>query len=236
MASERWRVVGPTRATARDALAAGVARLDALGATDPVTVTWWDVDRDTLVLGRGSRVVVDANVCAARGIPVVRRTSGGGPVLWRQEHLALDVHVPRDHALHSDGVVDSYRWLGEAIVAGLAATGVDTELMPPELARERDRRDLAPLACYAGVSPWEASAAHHKVVGLSQVRRRGGVMLQAGILATADQAELAELLVLSTAEREALRNALSAPQRPLFERDATRRAIMDTIAVAVAEA
>jgi hypothetical protein len=108
--------------------------------------------------------------------------------------------------------------------------------MLPELARKRDRPDLAPLACYAGMSPWEASAESHKVVGLSQVRRRAGVLLQAGILASADQAELAELLVLSATERAALSDALGAPQRPLFERDRARRSIERAIAEAVTRA
>jgi lipoate-protein ligase A len=225
MTTERWRVAGPTRAYAHDALARGIARLDTLAPADPVGIAWWEVDRDTLVLGRGSRVVVDEERCRERDIPIVRRTSGGGPVLWRPSHLALDVHVPRDHPLHGDGVVDSYRWLGEAIAEGLAAAGVTVEVMPPDLARTRDRPHLAHLACYAGVSPWEALGATHKVVGLSQVRRRTGVLLQAGILLTADQAELAELIVMPDAERLWLTGALATSNAPLADRATVRRAV-----------
>ena len=127
---------------------------------------------------------------------MVRRSSGGGPVLWDAGLLALDVALPRGHRLAGDDVVDAYRWLGEAIAEGLRALGVpDVEVVGIERAREdRARPGPAADACYGGLSPFEVTATGRKVVGLSQARRPPGALFQAGILMSLDPGLLARLL------------------------------------------
>jgi lipoate-protein ligase A len=189
-----WRRVGPARVTADAALAGGVELLGAAGPDDPVTVAWWEVERPTLVLGRGSRVAPDEAACRAAGIPVVRRSSGGGPVLWDAGLVGLDFVVPRGHAWFSPDVVASYRRVGELLAGALATLGVAARALTPDEARAANDPGLADLACYAGRSPWEVVAGGVKVVGLSQVRRREGALIQAGVALWLDGAGLVGLL------------------------------------------
>jgi lipoate-protein ligase A len=167
-------------------------------AHDPTpALSWSTVTRPALVLGRlAVDPELDDETVRAEGVEVVRRSSGGGPVLWDAGLLALDVVLPRGHRLAGDDVVGAYRWLGEAIGAALRALGVpDVEVVGIERAHDdRARPGPAADACYGGLSPFEVTAAGRKVVGLSQTRRAPGALLQAGILMSLDPGLLARLL------------------------------------------
>lgn len=167
-------------------------------AADPTpALSWSTVTGPALVLGRlAVDPEIDDEAVRAEGVEVVRRSSGGGPVLWDAGLLALDVALPRGHRLAGDDVVDAYRWLGEAIAEGLRALGVpDVEVVGIERAREdRARPGPAADACFGGLSPFEVTATGRKVVGLSQTRRAAGALFQAGILMSLDPGLLARLL------------------------------------------
>ncbi len=195
---------------AAEALREGLARIERLGQGDPVTAIWWSVATDAVVLGRGSRVAADEAACHAAGVAVVRRGSGGGPVLWGPDLLALDVVVPAPHPLYSADVAASYRWLGEALAAALVSLGVPATAVAPDVARRLNDRAAAERACFAGCSPWEVLVDDRKVVGLSQVRRRAGALLQAGILLRHEPERLPALLALDAAGRAATASSLAA--------------------------
>jgi lipoate-protein ligase A len=148
-----------------------------------------------LVLGRHAvDPELDADAVAAEGVEVLKRSSGGGPVLWDRDLLSLDVVLPRGHRLAPDDVVAAYRWLGEALADALTALGVpDVEVIALERARAAAPGPAAD-ACFGGLSPWEVLAGGRKVVGLSQTRRRTGALLQAGVPLRLDAARLARLL------------------------------------------
>ena len=171
--------------------------LEGLAADPAPALSWSTVTGPALVLGRlAVDPEIDGEAARAEGVEVVRRSSGGGPVLWDAGLLALDVALPRGHELAGDDVVDAYRWLGEAIAEGLRALGVpDVEVVSIARAREdRARPGPAADACYGGLSPFEVTAAGRKVVGLSQTRRGAGALFQAGILMSLDPGLLARLL------------------------------------------
>lgn len=166
-------------------------------AAGPGVLSWSRVTAPALVLGRsGVDVAPDRDVAAAEGVEVVRRSSGGGPVLWDADLLALDVVLPRGHRLAERDVVLAYRWLGEAFAAALRTCGVgDVEVVDVQRARA-DRTDpgTAALACFGGLSPFEVTAGGRKVLGLSQARRGPGTLLQAGVPLRLDAARLGRLL------------------------------------------
>jgi lipoate-protein ligase A len=172
------------------------------------TVTWWEVARDTLVLGRGSRVPVDDAACQAAGVDVVRRASGGGPVVWGPDLAAFDIVVPRGHPLHGADIAESYRWIGEAVARALRRLGIAARSLPPGEAHAANEPSVAELACFAGLGPWEVVVDGRKLVGLSQVRRRSGALLQVGILVHHDAARLTGLLDLDPPTRAMLTDAL----------------------------
>jgi lipoate-protein ligase A len=174
-----------------------VRLLEEMGPDGPPVLSWSTVTAPALVLGRHAvDPRVDRGAVAAEGVEVLKRSSGGGPVLWDRDLLALDVVLPRGHRLAPDDVVAAYRWLGTALADALTALGVpDVEVLT--LPRARAAQAVpgpAADACFGGMSPWEVLAGGRKVVGLSQTRRRTGALLQAGVLLGFDADRLARLL------------------------------------------
>lgn len=204
---ERWRRLGPAGLAPREAVARPVGLLAAMAPGDAPIASWSTVTAPALVLGRGAGApAVDEDAAAREAVTVVGRSSGGGPVLWDEHLLALDVVLPRGHRLAGDDVVAAYRWLGEALAAALGDLGArDVEVVPVERARRARRAPGAAAdACFGGISPFEVLAEGRKVVGLSQSRRRTGALLQAGIPLRFDAPRLARLMGRDAAFAEAL--------------------------------
>jgi len=185
---ERWRLlpydVGPS--------AAHFALGDALVRNATVPTVWWhSTTRETLILGpRQADETARATV-----VDVVRRQSGGTAVLARPGVLGLDVVLPRSHPLIRADVVESYRWLGEVWLDALRRLDVNGHLV--SIAEARSAPVPPPLvrkACFGSLSPYEVTVEGRKLVGLAQVRRTAGILLQSGIHLTYDAGRLAALL------------------------------------------
>jgi lipoate-protein ligase A len=205
-----------------------------MGPDGPPVLAWSTVTAPGLVLGRHAvDPEVDRGSVAAEGVEVLKRSSGGGPVLWDRDLLALDVVLPRGHRLAPDDVVAAYRWLGEALAEALTAVGVpDVEVLALERARAAPPGPAAD-ACFGGLSPWEVLAGGRKVVGLSQTRRRTGALLQAGLPLRLDAARLARLLGRDAGWAAGLA-ATAAGVRELAP-DVTADALVDAVEAALAD-
>ncbi len=189
------RRIGPDALPPHEAVARPIDLLRSIPAGGPPVASWSTVTAPCLVLGRsGADTGAIEAAARAEGLPVLRRSSGGGPVLWDAGLLALDVVLPRGHRLEGRDVVEGYRWLGDALAGGLRLLGVpDVEVVQVPRARAAEPRP-ADVACFGGLSPYEVLAGGRKAVGLSQARRRQGTLLQAGVLLDLDAARLARLL------------------------------------------
>jgi lipoate---protein ligase len=213
-----------------------VALLAEMPAAGPPAYSWSTVASPGLVLGRLARdPALDRAAIDAEGVVVVRRSSGGGPVLWDRDLLALDVVLPRGHRLAVDDVVAAYRWLGEAIADGLRSLGVaEVEVIGVERARRaRGTPGPAADACFGGLSPFEVLAGGRKVAGLSQARRRPGTLLQAGVPLALDSRRLARLMGRDAAFARGLR-AGAAGLRELMP-DLTAARVIAAIDAAVSD-
>ena len=131
--------------------------------------------RPAIVLGSSQKDEdVDHAFCAANGIDVVRRRSGGGAVyVHPAESLWIDIVVPRGDALWNDDIGKSMWWIGDWWVALLADAGV----VSAQVHRGAfERNDWSDIVCFAGKGSGEVfpqeSHAQQKIVGISQRRTR----------------------------------------------------------------
>lgn len=116
----------------------------------------WEYPRHVVVLGAGCRVAddVDDVNCAADGVPVLRRSSGGGTVLWGRGCLLFSVVLSYDRSprLHEIGL--SYAYILEHVAAAL--------------------RDAVPGVAPAGIS--DLAVGGRKCSGNAQQRKRAHVL------------------------------------------------------------
>jgi lipoate-protein ligase A len=156
-----------------------------------------------LVLGSAQRDgVVDRAACAAAGVDVVRRRSGGGAVLVEPALLLwVDVLLPAGDPLWDHDVGRAFHWVGDTWAAALADQGRTVAVHRGGLQRSR----WSDLVCFAGLGPGEVTdAVGTKVVGISQRRTRAGARFQcAALLAPWDPQPLLRLLALTPGERDA---------------------------------
>jgi lipoate-protein ligase A len=140
----------------------------------------FEVERPAVVLGSLQSVdVLDEAACAAAGVEIARRRSGGGVVLLEPGRIVwFDAIVPAER-LRAVGVGDDVRrsmiWLGDLIVAALGElgiVGVDVHRGPPVGSGE---------ICFAGIGPGEVVLDGRKLVGVSQRRTRAGSRYQCAV-------------------------------------------------------
>lgn len=119
-------------------------------------------------------------------VDLVDRESGGGAVLTGPWLVSASVVLPHGHSWVRDGLLESYRRLGQLHVAALKEFGVPARALPPQgLPRTHgtSRDNAVDWACFGGLSPWElVSTGGRKLVGLAQRKRQTGVLLVAGTL------------------------------------------------------
>ncbi|MDO9197075.1 ligase [Rhodoferax sp.] len=117
---------------------------------------------------------------------VMTRESGGGAVLAGPWLVSASVVLPPGHPWVCDGLIHSYRRLGQLHVEALKEFGVPARALPPqEPPRTPDSSAVNTVgwACFGGLSPWElVDTEGRKIVGLAQRRCRAGVLLVAGTL------------------------------------------------------
>jgi lipoate-protein ligase A len=164
-----------------------------------------------LVLGSSQPLdVVDGAACAAAGVEVVQRRSGGGAVLLRPgEVVWADVVLPSTDPRWDTDVTRASWWVGEAWAAAVPAAGG-----PGALTVHRGgmvRTEWSTLACFAGVGPGEVlESSGRKVVGLSQRRTRTLARFQGSLHLQHDGSQLAGVLALDPTSRRALADVLDS--------------------------
>ena len=139
----------------------------------------WRLEATEAALVLGSRQgdgVADLASCAAAGIDVVRRRSGGGAVLVEPGALTwVDVVIPSDDGRWTDDVVESMHWCGERWRRALVAVGCPGAQVC-SLPSAPD--ELSEVVCFAGTGHGEVTVGGAKAVGISQRRTRHAARFQ----------------------------------------------------------
>ncbi len=193
-------------------LAESMALLAGLAPNTPAAVHWYAIAPPALMLGPAqSPDVINAAACTEAGVTVQRRKSGGGVVLADENLLNLDLAIPRQHPLFTVDVTQSYAWIGEVWGAALQNLGLAARLISIAEARADAQTLDAPLKhiCFAGLSPYEVAVGQRKVVGLAQVRRKAGALIQCGVHLQWEPKRTAALIAAPASDRSALADQLA---------------------------
>jgi lipoate-protein ligase A len=160
-----------------------------------------EVTEPALVLGSTQPSVPE------RGVPIVRRRSGGGAVLVGPgEVLWIDVLLPADDALWETDVGRSFHWLGQVWVDALAALGVQSSWHKGPMVCTPWCRQV----CFAGIGSGEVTVDGRKVVGMSQRRTRAGALFQCAALLQWHPDEMVRLLDLDAEAGAGIRDIACA--------------------------
>ncbi len=136
----------------------------------------------TLSLGYFQEYEEQARRYRERGLPMVRRLTGGGAILHDRE-LTYSVNLPRDHPLARTRD-ELYGVVHRSVVAVLSRWGLEPQLFVAGTGRPARE----PFLCFERRAPGDVLAGRSKVTGSAQRRRRGAVLQHGSVLLAASDA------------------------------------------------
>ena len=150
-----------------------------LADTAPPTLRFFAWRPPTISLGYGQRLDhrIDVAAAADLGIGLVRRPTGGSAILHEGPDLELTYSVTAragDFDAAGD-LLETYRWIGAALSAGINRLGAPVEMVPVQPSDPT----AMPTFCFARTGSYELEVHGLKVVGSAQ-RRQGAGFLQHG--------------------------------------------------------
>src|SRR5438046_10472337 len=123
------------------------------GASPP-TLRFYAWSPPTVSLGYGQRLDrdVDVEACRRLGIGIVRRPTGGSAIYHDgpERELTYSVVASADDLGGIAGLLETYRWIGRALLAGLRSMGA-----PAEMIAIAGGEDPTPAFCFARTGSYE---------------------------------------------------------------------------------
>jgi lipoyl(octanoyl) transferase len=161
----------------------------------PPTLRFYGWMPAAISMGASQRIAtVDRARCAADGVGVVRRSTGGLAILHTDE-FTYSIALPPGHALAEGDVLTSYRRISEAIMAALTRLGV-RDVQANRVAKEDKAQ--GPV-CFEAPSDYEVVGMTprglKKLVGSAQWRRVDGVLQHGSLPLSGDIARVCGYLV-----------------------------------------
>jgi lipoyl(octanoyl) transferase len=160
--------------------------LSRLGGASPPTLRFFAWDPATISLGYGQRLDgrVDIDAAAAMGIGLVRRTTGGSAILHEgpEREITYSVTAAAGDFPGADDLLATYRWIGQALEAGLRALGAPVAMVSVQ---PSDPRSM-PAFCFARTGSHELEVDGLKVVGSAQRRQGAGFLQHGAVMLGAD--------------------------------------------------
>ena len=185
--------------------------------TAPPTLRFFAWDPPTVSLGFGQPLGrdVDLGACRELGVGLVRRPTGGSAIYHDgpERELTYSVVASAEDLGGVAGLLETYHWIGRALLAGLRSLGA-----PAEMVAVAGGEEPTPAFCFARTGSYEIEVDGKKLVGSAQ-RRRGSTFLQHGsVLLGVDEARL-RVLFPTTADPLATLTTLEAAlgHRPKFD-------------------
>ena len=216
-----WELIidGPADGTSNMAIDA--ALLDEVeNSPEPQTIVrFYQWVRPTVSLGRNQQIgkAVDTAYCAANGIDIVHRPTGGRAVLHDDE-LTYAV-ISNDVSHFGDTIYGNYKRVSEALCAAFRRVGVDAVLACDTRKPSMEGLEKDP-PCFVSTSRYELMVNGRKIVGSAQRRLRRSFLQHGSMPIVSDPERLARVTKIGDA---ALLRAEMAgvteflPERPTIE-------------------
>lgn len=185
--------------------------------TSPPTLRCFAWAPPAVSLGYGQPLSRDVDVaaCRALGVGLVRRPTGGSAIYHDGSERELTYSVTAsaaDLGLAVD-LLETYRWIGAALVRGLRALGAPAEMVPVA-----GGDGPIPAFCFARTGRYEIEIGGRKLVGSAQ-RWQKGCFLQHGAVLLGVDAPRLRVLFPTTGDPLATMTTLEAAlgRRPGFD-------------------
>lgn len=179
----RWRFIldeprdGPTNMAIDEVLTSGCAR----GWSSPsLRLYRWTTPTVSLGYNQPIHGQVDVSSCHQRGVPVVRRPTGGRALLHDQE-LTYSLALPNPRG--SRGVLQDYQWISKCLLLAVRKLGVAASVSRGE----RPTGGAGGL-CFSAASRYELTVNGQKLIGSAQRRYSHAILQQGSLLIEIDLA------------------------------------------------
>ena len=196
---------------------------------DPPTVRFYSWRPPAISLGYAQKIAtIDLESCRLSGISVVRRITGGRAILHEGD-FTYSITAREDNPVVQGTLMDTYRKISQALLAGLQQLGVQAAFSPgdkdPDAAGAGSPPVSAPVAalrvhhpgasspegaqsgaaaCFAATSRYELTVNGKKIIGSAQRRKQGAVLQQGSLPLQDNSKKLFSLLQFSAPEQRAL--------------------------------
>ncbi|GAB4509076.1 MAG: biotin/lipoate A/B protein ligase family protein [Anaerolineae bacterium] len=131
----------------------------------------------------------DVERISARGWDIVRRATGGRAILHTNE-LTYSLTLPADHPLAQGSILESYRRISRALVAGLEKLHLQ-----PQADKRAEKVQANGAVCFEVPSHYEITTQEgRKLVGSAQLRRKGAVLQHGSLPLFGDVAHICDAL------------------------------------------
>lgn len=199
---DTWRFIntGPCRASYNMALDEAIATVVKKGNSPP-TLRLYEWDIPSVSIGYFQRMRdINIDYCRERGIPIVRRPTGGRAILHDHE-ITYSFSVKTEDGLFSKGLLDSYKKISRAFGLALSKIGLSPELkLIRETRLSSDTLHQRNPLCFQSTSYGEIIINNRKVIGSAQKRWSDGLLQQGSIPFVIDKDEIAKVFGLQSPE------------------------------------
>ncbi len=188
-----WRLIKTDQNNAAMNMAIDEAMLLTQKASFQPTLRIYDWLHTAFSFGYFQRIAqeVDVEACAAQGIELVRRMTGGGTVIHGWD-VTYTIIAPHGSGMFPKDISAAYGAISDCLINGLRRLEIDvTHQIEKPIARD------APNICLTNPAQYDTLLNGKKIAGVSQRRNQAGVMYQ-GYIAL----DLPTLDVLALASRQ----------------------------------
>jgi lipoate-protein ligase A len=179
--SQLWRVIIDREQDAFTNMSVDEVLLEGqINGESPPTLRFYSWRPSAISLGYAQHIAtIDLESCNLSGISVVRRITGGRAILHEGD-FTYSISARDDNPVVQGTLMDTYRKISQALLAGLQHLGVQAAFSPG--GKEPDAvPSSGEAACFSATSRYELTVNGRKIIGSAQRRKQRAVLQQGSL-------------------------------------------------------